>query len=62
MDSMERQIAINNVRCIQFRPKVPLDRYFITIVDGKDCSAYVSTFNISATWTLEYAFVHLIST
>ena len=61
MDRMERMIAINNVRCVQFRPKVPSDRYFITYVNGDDCSAYVSTFNISASWTRERAFAHLIS-
>ncbi|CAF1451440.1 unnamed protein product [Adineta ricciae] len=38
---MERLVAINNVVCIQFRPKQSSDRYFIEIVDGLGCSSYV---------------------
>ena len=44
MSKMERQIAINNVRCIQFRPKVSTDQNFITITNGYGCSSYVSYF------------------
>ncbi|CAF1451474.1 unnamed protein product [Adineta ricciae] len=41
MRKMERLVAINNVVCIQFRPKQSSDRYFIEIVDGLGCSSYV---------------------
>ncbi|CAF3735862.1 unnamed protein product [Rotaria sordida] len=41
MRLMERYVAINNTRCIQFRPRVPTDQYYITIVNGAGCSSYV---------------------
>ncbi|CAF1094502.1 unnamed protein product [Rotaria sordida] len=41
MQKMERYISINNVRCIQFRPKVSSDLYYITITNGYGCSSYV---------------------
>ena len=44
---MERFIAVNNVMCIQFRPKEPSDLYFITFVSGDGCSSYVSRFRIT---------------
>jgi hypothetical protein len=42
MQNMERLIAINNVKCIQFRPRIPSDEYYITIRDGDGtCSSFV---------------------
>ncbi|UJR18159.1 hypothetical protein I4U23_005059 [Adineta vaga] len=41
MRKMERLIAINNYKCIQFRPKTSLDRYYISIVNGNGCSSIV---------------------
>lgn len=43
MRKLENYVAINNVRCVQFRPKEPTDTYYITIVDGADCSSPVCT-------------------
>ena len=43
MRAMEAIIAINNVRCIQFRSRVSSDPYYITIVNGTGCSSYVRT-------------------
>ncbi len=42
MQKMERLIAIDNVKCIQFRPRIPSDMYFISIVNGDGCSSYVN--------------------
>ncbi|CAF1641722.1 unnamed protein product, partial [Adineta ricciae] len=41
MQKMERLIAIENVACVQFRPKLPNDQYYIQIVQGLDCFSYV---------------------
>lgn len=41
MRTMEAIVAINNVRCIQFRPRVLSDVYYITITNGSGCSSYV---------------------
>jgi hypothetical protein len=40
---LELILAINNVRCIQFRPRVSSDVYYIVIVNGIGCSSYVSS-------------------
>lgn len=43
MRKMEHLIAINNVKCIQFRPRIPSDQYYISIEDGDGtCSSFVS--------------------
>ncbi|CAF3430858.1 unnamed protein product [Rotaria sp. Silwood1] len=42
MEKLERLIAINNVQCIRFRPRISSDPYYITIVRGSGCSSYVS--------------------
>ena len=41
MRQLENYVAINNVRCVQFRPKEPTDTYFITIANGAECSSPV---------------------
>ena len=41
MQKMERIISMSNVKCIQFREKNATDQYFITIVNGVGCNAYV---------------------
>lgn len=41
MQKMERIIAINNSKCIQFRERNSTDPYFITIANGVGCSSYV---------------------
>ena len=59
MQKMERAIAINNVACIQFRPRIPSDKYYISIFDGEGCSSPVtilirhikSYFNFILGWT-----------
>ncbi|CAF1506091.1 unnamed protein product [Didymodactylos carnosus] len=38
---METAIAGNNVNCIQFRPRVASDLYYINITNGTGCSSYV---------------------
>ena len=43
MQKMERFIAIDNVACIHFRPKISSDRYYIKIMDGYGCSSFVSS-------------------
>jgi hypothetical protein len=42
MHKMERDIAINNVACIQFRPRIPSDQYYISFFDGNGCSSPVT--------------------
>jgi hypothetical protein len=42
MQKMERLISLNNVKCIQFRPRISSDIYYITIVNGQGCSSYVN--------------------
>ncbi|UJR32473.1 hypothetical protein I4U23_019935 [Adineta vaga] len=57
MQKMERLIAINNVACIQFRPKVAGDVYYISIVNGYGCSSYVGRntgITLNRTVTLQY--------
>ncbi|CAF4048199.1 unnamed protein product [Rotaria sp. Silwood2] len=49
MEKLERLIAINNVQCIRFRPKVSSDLYYIPIVNGSGCSSYVSKLIIHIT-------------
>ena len=41
MRKLENYVAINNVRCVQFRPKNLNDTYYITIVNGVGCSSPV---------------------
>jgi hypothetical protein len=41
MEKMEREIAINNVACIQFRPRIPSDKYYIMFSNGEGCSSPV---------------------
>ncbi|CAF3982505.1 unnamed protein product [Rotaria sordida] len=57
MRKLESLIAINNVRCIQFRPRVSSDVYYITIRNGEGCSSYVgqnTEFTMERTVTLNY--------
>ena len=41
MQRMEQSIAVNNVLCVHFRPKISSDPYYITIRNGNGCSSYV---------------------
>jgi len=41
MEKMQELIAVNNVTCIQFRPRIPSDQYFITIRNSDGYSSYV---------------------
>ncbi|CAF3379468.1 unnamed protein product, partial [Rotaria sp. Silwood2] len=57
MRKLERLVAINNVRCVQFQPKVSSDLYYITIRNGIGCSSYVgqnTDIVMERTVTLEY--------
>lgn len=45
MRKMERVIAVNNVVCIHFRPRIPSDEYYISFYDGFGCSSYVNKNN-----------------
>ncbi|UJR07027.1 hypothetical protein I4U23_011315 [Adineta vaga] len=57
MQKMERLIAVNNYKCIQFRPKTASDIYYITIVNGIGCSSYVGQntgVNMVRTVTLQH--------
>ncbi|CAF1591005.1 unnamed protein product [Adineta ricciae] len=49
MRKIENLVAINNARCIQFRPRVSTDLYYITIQNGTGCSARLgqSTGNVT---------------
>ncbi|CAF4069960.1 unnamed protein product [Rotaria sp. Silwood2] len=43
MRTLESLTAVNNVLCVQFRPKIASDgQYYITIQNGNGCSSYVS--------------------
>ncbi len=42
MRKLESLVAINNVRCVQFQPRVSSDLYYITIRNRDGCSSYVS--------------------
>ena len=44
MRLLENSVAINNVRCVQFRPRVTNDLYFIRIISGSGCSSNVTIF------------------
>jgi hypothetical protein len=39
---MESQTKVDDVPCIQFRPKTDADQIYITIQNGTGCSAYVN--------------------
>ncbi|CAF3722778.1 unnamed protein product [Rotaria sordida] len=41
MEKMQREIAINNVACIKFRPRIPSDQYYISFNNGDGCSSPV---------------------
>jgi hypothetical protein len=41
MRRLEGSTAINNVRCVQFRPKVSTDQYYTTIKNGPVCYSTV---------------------
>lgn len=41
MRKLENLVAVSNVRCVQFRPRVSTDRYFIIIENGDGCWSYV---------------------
>ncbi len=42
MRQMESQTKVDDVPCIQFRPKTDADQIYITIQNGTGCSAYVN--------------------
>jgi hypothetical protein len=42
LTKLENLLAINNVRCIRFRPKNPSDIYFVRFFNGVSCSSPVS--------------------
>ncbi|UJR19040.1 hypothetical protein I4U23_022171 [Adineta vaga] len=44
MRKLEKLVAINNVQCILFRPRVSSDLYYITIQNGTGCLAPVGQF------------------
>ncbi|CAF0960666.1 unnamed protein product [Adineta steineri] len=41
MRKLENLVAINNSRCIQFRPKVSGDLYYLKIQNGADCRSMI---------------------
>lgn len=41
MKFIESSTAIGNRKCVQFRPKVATDRYWVSIKTGVGCSAHV---------------------
>jgi hypothetical protein len=43
MRRMENLTSVDNVSCIEFRPKTDDDEIFITIQNGSGCSAHVCT-------------------
>jgi len=58
MRQMESQIQVNDIPCIQFRPKTADDLIFITIQNGSGCSAYVGylePYQLTRAVTLMYA-------
>ena len=42
MRQLENSVAINNVRCVQFRPRNVSDIYYINIINGVGCSSIVN--------------------
>ncbi|CAF4189951.1 unnamed protein product, partial [Rotaria sordida] len=53
---LERTVAINNYRCVQFRPRNVSDPYYIIFENGLGCSSYVGQNpgrNINRTVTLQ---------
>lgn len=55
MRTLETSVAINNVRCVQFRPRINNEEYYIVIVNGSGCSSYVSIsaeINLISRWSL----------
>jgi hypothetical protein len=59
MRKLEDLVAINRSRCVQFRPRITSDIYYITIVNGQGCSSYVSVHRIhekSVSVTFEYRY------
>ncbi|CAF0870683.1 unnamed protein product [Rotaria sordida] len=56
MRMLERTVAINNYRCVQFRPRNVSDPYYIIFENGLGCSSYVGQNpgrNINRTVTLQ---------
>jgi len=41
MQRMENALAVNNALCIDFRPKISSDKYYLTIRNGDGCWSYV---------------------
>jgi hypothetical protein len=46
MEIMERKLALNNVACIQFRPRISSDQHYIRFNNGNGCSSPVIIFII----------------
>jgi hypothetical protein len=46
MEVMERKLALNNVACIQFGPRIPSDQHYIRFNNGDGCSSPVIIFII----------------
>jgi hypothetical protein len=44
MRKIEQATKVNNKLCVQFRPKVATDVYFITVQNSTGCSATVNLF------------------
>jgi len=58
MRRMEQLTSVNDVPCIQFRPKTDADQIFIIIQNGSGCSAYVGylqNITLNRTVTLMHA-------
>ncbi|CAF4508797.1 unnamed protein product, partial [Rotaria socialis] len=57
MHQLERLIAINNVQCIMFRPRISSDPYYIRVTNGNGCSSYIGQntgVTMNRTVTLNY--------
>ena len=46
MRNIEEVTAVNNARCIQFRPRIASDPYYVDIITGAGCSSTVYTTNM----------------
>ncbi len=57
MRKLENLVAINNVRCVQFRLKVPEDSYYVKIQNDAGCFATVCEMDRSFKFVFNYFYL-----
>jgi hypothetical protein len=53
MRKLEELTMVNNKLCVQFRPKLSMDVYFLTVKNSTGCSSNVTLFRLVITMVMQ---------